>query len=317
MPKIERDIPYTFSAYSGGALKPLATGGGQRARAAADAEEEGKDQTTEGKGKDGDGLNCDKRGEKSDFKDVYSFDEEEDESNEAKEPVCSISRQISVSASSRKRAAPLSVSCPTPLKKEANGGRRDALLDGRGRNTGSEAGLLVMAALAAAENDIMGEKGGSPECTKEESAKCDNALDEGAEKKKDKKEETNGDSDAAQTSQNAISSLPSETSATSTLSHSARSLLSERPRTPPREPHRKDDDDSVKSGAGRIVTDSTRSHPSTKATGSAPGINDLPSPPPQRFTWFYGLPVNEQTIRWGISQYRQSRGRRRGRQQRF
>ena len=114
MPKIERDIPYTFSAYSGGALKPLAAAaaaaaaGGQRARAAG-AEKEGKDDKAAGrKGKADDDRDCDKRGEKGDFKDVYNFEEEDDdESNETKEPVCSISRPKSASVAQRKSAAPL------------------------------------------------------------------------------------------------------------------------------------------------------------------------------------------------------------------
>ena len=293
MPKIERDIPYTFSAYSGGGPKPLA--GGQRACAAGvekEGKEEEEEEEAERKGKaDEEHPDCDKRGEKGDFKDVYNFDEEdeEDEFNETKEPVCSISRQKSAVASRKSTAAALPVPCHSPLKTGANESGRSNLLDGR--NSGSEAGLLVMAALTAAENDIMGEKGDALNCAKGEGAKWDDALDEDVGKKGNKKKESDGDSEFSRPSQDTIPGPPSKTSSASTLSHSAQSLLNERPgsaRTPPRDQNnrRAEDDVSIKNGGESRITDSPRAHPSATAaavTGSAPsakGPPPQPQPPP-------------------------------------
>ena len=262
MPKIERDIPYTFSAYSGGSLRPLAGA----------AEEKGKEKRAGGKEE---GDDDDKRGEKCGFKDVYTFDEEEDELNDTKEPVSSIPRHKSAPEASRRSAAsPLSPSGPSPSKAESG----ETL---HGQSGGSEAGLLVMAALTAAENDIMGDKGDAPDrSSKEEGTR---GGEECAEKSGENKKHCGGERDGTQASSRATPCTPSQASPASPshLNHSARSLLSKRPRTPQRDILKKDD-----CGAGEPVNDSPRPQPQMAAApGSALSVKgppppSLPPPPP-------------------------------------
>ena len=270
MPKIERDIPYTFSAYSGGSLRPLAAATEQRARLASAAEEEGKGERAGGKEE---GDDDDKRGDKGGFKDVYTFDEEEDELNYRKEPVSSMPRPKSAPEASIKSAAsPLSPSGPSPSKAESSE-------TPDGQSSGSEAGLLVMAALTAAENDIMGDKGDAPDRSKGEGAR---GGGEGVEKCGKKKKDSSGETDGAQESSHAVPRTPSQ--APLHLTHSARSLLSKRPRTPQRDLRKKED--SALSGTGELVDDSPRPQlRAAAAPGSALSVKgplptSLPPPPP-------------------------------------
>ena len=263
MPKIEREIPYTFSAYSGGAMKSLdgTPGGGRLAGGSrkrdAGARKKSGEAATGGAG----GVCSNDNSQATEGKDVYRFeddDEDEDKDNEGagplsrKRPKAAAATTASTSEVKDPAEAAAEVSEPDPGREEepfASQGRvsTTSLLDGRS-DAGEKAGLLVMAALTAAENDIMGDK-------KKESKESDVDADGKEEVKKDAEK--------------------SEAIAPATLSHSARSLVAEKPPTassklPP----------STEPKPDKIPCYSPVSSTSPQNPTVAPSASAPPQPPP-------------------------------------
>jgi hypothetical protein len=212
MPKIEREIPYTISAYSGGEIK------------SGDEEEEddegGKPETTEPK--------------KEKTVDVYQFDEDEEAPEGSKEPVGPMPRKRPKACSSNGKtlnAVPYSEAVPSTQNRMSTS---SLLMDGRSES--EKTGLLVMAALTAAENDIMGEKVTKKAEEEEEMDQKDTEDEQREEvtrrKAKDEANYKNIKDQAKILASDALAGYPVNAfAAAAILTHSAQSLIGQ-PSTP-------------------------------------------------------------------------------------